>query len=594
MSVPRCQNCGGTDFTEAPGTDEHGRCSACREFPTLGHDVAALIHEVCVVPDREDAGQPLRLYDEQYLFFLHHYRVSPFAEFDKGRWLGSWIYPRGSQLEKPQKWGKAPLSSAWTCAEAHPEGPVLFDGWDADGRAVGRPWPTPHIQITACSEDQTDNIWRALLPMIQLGPLADVFPDSGLTRINLPGSHGGGGLIEPVTAAAISRLGQRITGAAQDQTESWMQSNGGHKLADNQRRGLAGTGGRFLSTPNAYDPTEDSVAQRTAESSAAGVYESYEDPPAGSVRNKRERKAVLRVVYGDSAVDRGGHVDLDRVDVEIEALVEHDPAQAERWFLNRRNASEGAAFDFEAWRGKARPRQVKRGATVVMGIDGALRDDALAIVAAEVATGYVWPVAIWERPANAGEDYEHPRHEVDQAVREMFDTYSVWRAYCDPQWIASLMEGWQNSYGEKRVLKWETYRPRQIAWAVRNFEQAIVRSKATRTGVPLLSHSDDEVLNRHVQNSRRRKLTVLDDHERPMHTLSKPAHLSPLKIDGAMAAVLAWEALGDAIAAGAVYMGDVKPEPPPADVKPRTWVPGTAPDLNELALAGSPADGDLS
>jgi predicted hotdog family 3-hydroxylacyl-ACP dehydratase len=46
-----------------------------------------------------------------------------------------------------------------------------------------------------------------------------------------------------------------------------------------------------------------------------------------------------------------------------------------------------------------------------------------------------------------------------------------------------------------------------------------------------------------------RKLTVLDDRERQMHTLSKPAFSSPLKIDGAMAAVLAWEALGDAISA---------------------------------------------
>jgi hypothetical protein len=33
-------------------------------------------------------------------------------------------------------------------------------------------------------EDQTDNVFRALLPMIQLGPLAQVFPDTGLTRIN--------------------------------------------------------------------------------------------------------------------------------------------------------------------------------------------------------------------------------------------------------------------------------------------------------------------------------------------------------------------------------------------------------------------------
>lgn len=600
MAGPRCQNCGGVEFTDAPGTDEHGRCSACREFPTLGHDVAALIHAYCVVPDREDAGQPFRLYDEQYLFFLHHYRVSPFASFNQktGRWQGFWMYPRGSQIEKPQKWGKAPLSSAWTCAEAHPEGPVLFDGWDADGRPVGRPWATPHIQITACSEDQTDNVWRVLLPMIQLGPLAEVFPDSGLTRINLPGASGGGGVIEPVTAAAISRLGQRITASVQDQTESWVSTNGGHKLADNQRRGLAGTGGRFLSTPNAWDPTEDSVAQRTSESKASGVYESYREPPAGSVRNKAERKKVLRFAYGDSATERGGHVELDRIDVEIEALLEHDPAQAERWFMNRRNASEGAAFDIRAWEQKAKPKKVKPGSTIVVGVDGALYDDALAVIAAEVETGYLWPLGIWERPPNAGPEYEHPRHEVDAVVQDAFDTYTVWRLYSDEHWIQALMEGWRNLYGDKRVIPWYTHRPRQAAWAVRNFEQAIVRREpAKQSGkslVPALTHSGDPTLTRHIANARRKALpNIKDDRERVMHTLTKPAHMSPLKIDGAMASVVAWEALGDAIEAGAVYMGDVSHPEPPESPKPSTWVPNQAPNLSSHMAQPVPA-GDIS
>ena len=594
MAAPRCQACGSSEFVNQPGSDDHGRCVECRTFPTLGFRAVQWMEEMCVIPDREDAGLPFVPTTEQGTIFLHHYRIDPFAVLNPatGRWQRFWFYPRGSQIEKPQKWGKAPISSAWVCFEAAPDGEAVFDGWDANGAPVGRPWPTPHLQVTAVSEDQTDNVWRVLLPMIQLGPLADVFPDTGLTRINLPT----GGLIEPVTAAALSRLGQRITGAVQDQTESWHRSNGGHKLADNQRRGLAGTGGRFLSTPNAWDPTEDSVAQRTAESAASGVYQSYKEPPPGSVRNKRERRKVLQAVYGDSLIERGGWVDLDRIDVEIEALLEHDPAQGERWFMNRRNASEGAAFDITAWKAKRKPKRVARDATVVIGVDGALHDDALAVVAAEVKTGYVWPVRIWERPKDAGPDYEHPRHEVDQAVREVFDSFVVWRLYADDQWIESLLEGWQNTYGEKRVVRWMTYRPRQIAWAVRNFEQAIARApgKPDSTGRPPLTHSGDETLTAHVANSRRRKLSVLDDRERPMHTLAKPAQHSPLKIDGAMAAVLAWEALGDAIAAGAVWMGDdppATPDPPPA----AGWKPGMGPDLAELSLAGHGAGpGDLS
>jgi hypothetical protein len=135
------------------------------------------------------------------------------------------------------------------------------------------------------SEDQTANVYRALLPMIEKGDIAADIPDTGKTRINLPS----GGLIEPVTAAALSRLGQRTTFAVQDQTESWYRTNGGRALADNQRRGIAGMGGRWVETPNAWDPVEDSVAQITRQE--PGVYHDDVEPGSGSVRNKRRPEA---------------------------------------------------------------------------------------------------------------------------------------------------------------------------------------------------------------------------------------------------------------------------------------------------------------
>lgn len=538
------------------------------EFPTLGYLVAQWIENYCVIPDREDAGLPFVLTDEQLRFLVFHYRIDPDVKQVKDRWLSPFVYSRGSQLTRPQKWGKAPVSSAMSCAEAAPDGPVLFDGWDAAGEPVGRPWPTPHVQITACSEDQTDNVWRALLPMIQLGPLANIFPDSGLTRINLPT----GGIIEPVTAAAVSRLGQRVTFVNQDQTESWLSNNGGHKLADNQRRGLAGTGGRFLETPNAYDPADDSVAQRTFESKARGTYKDDAPPPAGSVRNKAERRKVLKAVYGDSLVERGGWIDLDRIDVEIEALLEHDPAQAERWFMNRKLASEGSAFDIVAFRKLAKPTNIQKGEIITLGVDGARHDDAIAVVATHVKTGYQWPVIVVERPDHAGEDYEHDLNAVDGAVKEIFDTYDVWRAYCDPHWIDGLITGWRNLYGEKRVIEWLTNRPRPIAWAIRNYQQAITAGDFT--------HDGSDVFDRHISNARRRKLTVLDDKERAMHTLSKDSVNSPRKIDCAMAALLSWEARGDAIAAGVVWTGDM-PAPVP-QAAPRVWTPGTALSADQM------------
>jgi hypothetical protein len=494
------------------------------EFPTLGYLVADFIEASCAIPDGDHQGEAFVLTDEMLRHLLWFYRIDPAS--------GRWYFERGSQLVRPQKWGKGPFSAGVTCAEA--QGPVRFDGWDAAGEPVGRPWPTPWIQITAVSEDQTDNVWRALVPMIELGDLQADVPDTGETRINLPG----GGRIEPVTSSARSRLGQRITFAVQDETHSWVERNGGRKLADNQRRNLAGTGGRFLETTNAWDPTERSVAQMTHDS-PANVHIDYPQPPAGSVRNKRERRKVMRFVYGDS-----WWIDLDRIDVEVEALIEHDPSQAERFFLNRAQAGESLAFDLARWQQLAQPdRGVAADSLIVIGVDGARFQDALAIVATDVVSGHQWPLGIWERPENADDDYEHPDDQVDGAMVEAFERYEPWRVYIDPQYIDHLRDRWSGRWGEKRIIDWYTNRPRQIAFAVRNF-----RSAQTAGDV---SHDGDVVLSRHIGNARKMPLNVKDDDGRPMWSIQKERPGSPLKIDGAMAATISWEARGDAIAAGA-------------------------------------------
>jgi hypothetical protein len=417
--------------------------------------------------------------------------------------------------------------------------------------------------------------------MIELGDLGREFiPDTGLTRINLPG----GGLIEPVTASARSRLGQRITFAVQDQTESWLRSNNGHMLAENQRRGLAGMGGRFLETCNAPDPVENSVASRTP-LGASGVYINDVDGGAGSIRNKAERRRVLKKVYGDSVVEKGGWVDLDRIDAEIEALIPTDPAQAERFFLNRKIAAEGAAFDPERIKALVRARRPPSGAYIVLGVDGARHDDALAVVATDIRSGHQWPVIILERPDNAPEDYEHDLELVDGAVSDLIqgDLYVVWRAYCDDQYISGLIEKWQAKFGQKRFVTWHTNRPRPIAWAVRRFEEAI--------GDGDISFDADPVFHAHLRHARKRMLTVLDDKERQMHTLSKSSIRSPMKIDAAMAAVLSWEARGDALASGVVSLATAPLVPEPQ--QQRGYEPGYAPPARSLVGAGAAGPDDM-
>lgn len=527
------------------GPDEDGD-----QWPTLGHQVAWMIQNSCAIPDGERAEDPYILTNEMYTFLLHCYRLDPVT--------GRFVHFRGAQLVRPQKWGKGPFSAALVCAEA--EGPVLFDCWAPsagvdrwgfqyrEGDPIGRGWPTPLIQITAVSEAQTENVWRALVPMIEKGNLQADIPDTGETRINLPN----GGRIQPVTSKARSRLGARVTFVVQDETHDWTKSNGGRKLADTQRRNLAGMKGRFLETTNAWDPLDESVAQQTNEGKEPGVYIDDVDPGPGSIRNKRERHRCMKKVYGDSMIAPPDApwtpwIDKERIDAEIESLILRDPQQAERFFLNRKLATESAAFDHYKWTQLADSTiVVPDGELLTIGVDGARYEDALAVVPTGVELGYQFPAElIWEVPEaeQDNEDYEHDFDEVDGRMIDLFDRFDVWRVYVDPQYIEPLVERWQGRWGEKVVVPWYTNsRPRQVGHAVRKYTTAINSSD--------LRHDGDSVMARHVRNARRQKLGVFDEDRRPLFTISKDRPNSPRKIDGAMGGVLSWEARGDCVAAG--------------------------------------------
>ncbi|MFI7656062.1 hypothetical protein ACIBX9_25615 [Streptomyces albidoflavus] len=501
------------------------------EFPTLGWLVGEWIEAHCVVPDGDDIGQPYLLTDEMWTFLAWHYRLR--AEATEDGWRSAWQYRR-SQLVRPQKWGKGPLTCAMVCAEA--AGPVRFAGWDAAGEPVGRPWETPWIQIAATSEDQTDNVYRALVPMIDEGPLADLIPDTGETRINVPG----GGRIEPVTSSGRARLGQRITFAVQDETHSWLDGNGGWRLAETQRRNLSGTGGRAVETTNAWDPSEQSVAQRTAEAAVRDVYRDHRVPPPASLANKRERHKALRIAYGDSAVSAGGWVDLDRIDGELVEIAEKDPAQAERFYMNRIVAGTAGFIERDHWAARLALEEVPDGARITLGFDGSDVDDWTAI-RAETLDGYqftpaygpdrrptVWNPADWDGQA--------PRLEVDAAVEELMARYDVVRMYCDPPYWDSEVDGWSARYGDRVVVDWYTARVRQMHEACQRLVTDVTKRDST------WRHDGCELTAQHVANARKAARPA----GRYVLRKASPAQ----KIDLAVCSVLAHEAAMDATAAG--------------------------------------------
>jgi len=487
------------------------------EFPTLGFEVGSFIEAHCVIPDGDRAGEPFLLTDEMWRFLLRFYRLDPTS--------CTFVYRR-AQLIRPQGWGKGPLGAAIVIAEG--KGPVLPSGWDAKGEPVGRPWATPWIQITAVSEDQTDNVWRALQPMIELGPLKTEIPDTGLTRINL---HGGG-LIEPVTSSAPSRLGQRLTFALQDETHSWTHRNKMTKVADTQGRNLAKMGGRGLETSNAWDPSEESVAQVTYESASTDILRDRSEPPKLSWENKRDRRKMMKTVYGDSVIAPRqpikGWIDLDRIDAAFVELAERDVNQGLRYFLNMIVAGSGTAVAVERWDQLLEQRAPEPGERIGVGFDGSISEDCTVLVGT-TGDGFQFLIKAWTRPANTPH-WRVPRGDVADEVHRTFATYDVGLMLCDEAKWWSEIEDWQDTYGPERVLGLPTNSERRFAPMVDRWLTAI--EEAT------LSHSDDQLLTDHVTAAQKQKARARDpeDDNRTLYVLTKPA--DGRKIDGAVAAVL--------------------------------------------------------
>jgi len=342
-------------------------------WPTLGFLWSAWITRHCRVPDRHERGKPFREYDWQAWCTANHGRVRPDAVHDPDRPLlnQAFVYRR-SQVIAPQKMGKGP----WVACRVtlHAVGPCEFAGWAGAGdqyrcedNGCGCGWtydylpgepmgtrnPSPLIQIMATSEEQVANIWRPLTTMIALGPLKDLLLPRG-EFIRIIGESGDKDMdrIDRVTASAQSRLGAPVSEVFGDETGLFTVSNKLVAVWQTMRRGAAGMGGRSTETTNAFDPAENSAAQMTQESLRPDIFRYWRDPDvlkhADGTTLKwsvaRDRRKVLAYVYAGAA-----HINLDSIEAEALELMETDPAQAERFFGNRKVRGKGAWLPPDLW-----------------------------------------------------------------------------------------------------------------------------------------------------------------------------------------------------------------------------------------------------
>lgn len=186
----------------------------------------------------------------------------------------------------------------------------------------------------------------------------------------------------------------------------------------------------------------------------------------------------------------------------------------------------------------------------MLGFDGSRgrakgKADATALIGCRVSDGLLFEVRVWEQPDGpAGKNWSPNPIEVDAAVRAAFERWRVVGFYADPSGWTEHIAKWEAQFGRRLKVRatqgepisvWPRGKTSQVGHAVDAFYNAVVNGEAKHDGAPALT--------RHILNARRRPT-------RTGYLIFKAYPDSPDKIDAAYAAVMAWKARLDALAAG--------------------------------------------
>lgn len=519
-------------------------------YPTLGPQVCDFIETNLVFGPGDLRGQPVRLDDEKVALIYRMYEVfprgHPFAGRRRFKRVG---------ISLPKGVGKTELAAWIAACELHPDAPVRCVGFTPSGEPIGGGVTDPYVPLVAYNETQSAELaYETLRVVLERGPLKDDF-DIGLERIT---RRTGDGKAVSLASSPSSRDGARTTFAIADETHWWTLP----RLKQAHQTLLANLAKRKIADPwmleitTAPEPGAGSVAELTMEYATAVADGRVQDAAlfffhrqAGDSHDldslEGARAAVLEA-SGPSAAWR---------DIEGILALWKDPtidrAYWERVWCNRLVRGAEQAFDVDLWHARtaAPPPPLEPGTRIVLGFDGAQFRDSTAIVGTEIETGYQWLAGLWECPP--GRDlkrypWQVPAEEVDATMHALFARFDVWRLYADPPYWQTWIAKWAGEFGAERVIEWWTNRTRPMTAALEGFETAIRDGR--------LRHDGSRDLARHIGHARKHELPQRDEDGRALWLIRKDRPDSPHKIDAAMAAVLAWEARTDAIAAGVLHV----------------------------------------
>lgn len=510
-------------------------------YPTLGSQVCDFIESYLVHGPGDLRGMPIVLDPEKRALIYRMYEVYPKDHSQAGRRRF-----KRCALSLRKGSAKTELAALIAAVELHPDGPVRCDGFDEEGNPVGIGITDPYIPMVAYTEEQSDELaYGALRVILTYSQLAEDF-DIGLTRII---RIGGDGKAISLATAPDARDGARTTFQVFDETHrlNMPRQKMAHRtmLANIPKRRMSDAWSLEITTAPA--PGENSVAEDTMDYARQVAGGAIQDSRLFYFHRQASEEHDLSTPEDIRAavIEASGPVaewsDIDGICEQFRDPTV-DTAYLRRVWLNQLVRASERAFDVKRWDALADPDYIPAdGSRITLGFDGARWHDATALVGTEISTGFEMLLGLWEKPENI-EEWEVPADVVNDVVAEAFDRWDVWRMYCDPPYWESTVSEWAGKYGEKRVIEWWTNRPKQMAYAIKAFDTAITSGD--------LLHDGNQHLARHIGNAVRRILRLRDEEGKPLWTIYKERSDSPHKIDAAMAAILSWEARGDALAAG--------------------------------------------
>ena len=498
--------------------------------PTYGGLVARWIERNLVHGEGDYLGEDVRLEPFQ------RYVLNRLYEYDPA--TGRLLYDR-ALIGIPKGNGKTALAGAIGLNElAGPVAPV-----------------SPNVAVSAASWEQADKLFGAARLMAshersRLKPYVLPFD----SEIQL---RDGVGIMRRIAAVAGTNDGGLETYHIGDEVHEWEGESRervyvvlGNSLKKRTPRSPSGrVGGQQLGISTA-GATKDSLLGR--------LYEHGRKVADGTITDDRFLFIWWEASDGWDLTSRDGLVGaiLEANPaagsyLSVENLVDRyaDPEaggyEFERYHLNRWVSAPERWIGDAAWdalRGAGEPPD---GTAIAIGMDGSANRDNTALIGCTIPQTadekpHLFVIGVWVRDPR-DPNWVVPRSEVDAALAKAMQRWRVQRVACDPAGWYSEIEAWADEFGAE-VIEVVPQTAERMAVAADRMRAAALDRR--------LSHDGNAVLARNVANCHTRET-------RWGLSIRKDFPMSPRKIDAAVAAVLAYDAIGA--------------DPEPEDKVPRLW-----------------------